>query len=62
MYEDLWDAKTAVDHLSGFNIQNRYITVLYHRQDKLTKRLDLERREAELREMQAKHGIDRNAL
>lgn len=23
-YEDIYDAKNAVDHLSGFNVQNRY--------------------------------------
>lgn len=58
----MWDAKTAVEHLSGFNIQNRYLIVLYHQQGKATKRQDLDRRERELREMQAKHGIDRDAL
>ena len=58
----MWDAKTAVEHLSGFNIRNRYLIVLYHQQGKATKRQDLDRRERELREMQAKHGIDRDAL
>ena len=28
MYEDIYDAKTAVDHLSGFNVANRYLIVL----------------------------------
>ena len=30
VYEDIYDAKNAVDHLSGFNIGGRYIIVLYH--------------------------------
>lgn len=25
VYEDIFDAKNAVEHLSGFNVQNRYI-------------------------------------
>ena len=30
VYEDIYDAKTAVDHLSGFNVQGRYLIVLYY--------------------------------
>lgn len=28
VYEDIYDAKAAVDHLSGFNVGGRYLTVL----------------------------------
>jgi len=28
VYEDIFDAKNACDHLSGFNVQNRYLVVL----------------------------------
>lgn len=35
VYEDIFDAKNAVDHLSGFNIGGRYLIVLYHQQAKL---------------------------
>jgi pre-mRNA branch site protein p14 len=30
VYEDLIDAKNACDHLSGFNLQGRYLVVLYY--------------------------------
>ena len=30
VYEDIFDAKNAVEHLSGFNVANRYLIVLYH--------------------------------
>ena len=30
VYEDIYDAKNAVDHLSGFNVCNRYLIVLYY--------------------------------
>ena len=30
VYDDIHDAKTAVDHLSGFNVGGRYLIVLYY--------------------------------
>ncbi|CAM9755434.1 unnamed protein product [Chrysoparadoxa australica] len=30
VYEDIYDAKAAVDHLSGFNVCGRYLVVLYY--------------------------------
>lgn len=30
VYEDIYDAKTACDHLSGFNVLGRYLVCLYH--------------------------------
>ena len=29
IYEDIFDAKSACEHLSGFNVGGRYLTVLY---------------------------------
>jgi len=58
VYEDIYDAKTAVDHLSGFNVCGRYLVVLYYQQTKMQKRLDTEREMKELAEMRAKLGID----
>jgi len=37
VYEDIYDAKNAVDHLSGFNVGGRYIIVLYHNDKKKKK-------------------------
>ncbi|KAK9382848.1 splicing factor 3B subunit 6-like protein [Kockiozyma suomiensis] len=34
VYDELQDAKTACDKLSGFNFQSRYLVVLYHQPDK----------------------------
>lgn len=39
IYEDIYDAKNAVDHLSGFNVCGRYLIVLYYQQSKM-KRAD----------------------
>ncbi|VDN88683.1 unnamed protein product [Brugia pahangi] len=30
VYEDIFDAKNACEHLSGFNVSNRYLVVLYY--------------------------------
>jgi hypothetical protein len=30
VYEDIYDAKAAADHLSGFNVANRYLIVLFY--------------------------------
>merc|ERR1712060_339108 len=58
IYEDIYDAKNAVDHLSGFNVCGRYLVVLYYQQTKMQKRLDTEREQRELAEMREKLGID----
>jgi len=31
VYEDIYDAKSAVDHLTGFNVAGRYLVVLYYK-------------------------------
>lgn len=35
VYEDIFDAKNACDHLSGFNVCNRYLVVLYFQPNKV---------------------------
>ena len=40
VYEDIYDAKTAVDHLSGFNVCGRYLIVLYYQPSKMQKKLE----------------------
>jgi len=30
VYEDIYDAKGAVEHLGGFNVMGRYLVVLYY--------------------------------
>lgn len=41
MYEDIYDAKTAVEHLSGFNVANRYLIVLYYNHNKHSKKVTI---------------------
>jgi len=37
VYEDILDAKNALEHLSGFNVAGRYLIVLYHQPEKMKK-------------------------
>ena len=38
VYEDIFDAKVAVDTLSGFNVLGRYLIVLYYHPSKFAKK------------------------
>ena len=40
VYEDIYDAKAAADHLSGFNVANRYLIVLFYQPARQAKKLD----------------------
>lgn len=51
VYEDIYDAKNACEHLQGFNILGRYLIVLYYQQNKVTKKMNLQKKEEELREL-----------
>ncbi|KAF5175424.1 Splicing factor 3b subunit 6-like protein [Thalictrum thalictroides] len=60
VFEDIYDAKTAVEHLSGFNVANRYLTILYYQPTKITKKTDLKKKEEEMAKLQAKYGVSSN--
>mmetsp|Transcript_39098 Transcript_39098/g.44587 ORF Transcript_39098/g.44587 Transcript_39098/m.44587 type:complete len:84 (+) Transcript_39098:340-591(+) len=51
VYEDIYDAKAAVDHLSGFNIGGRYLVVLYYQPAKFQKRQEAEEKQQEIIEL-----------
>ncbi len=56
VYEDIFDAKNACEHLSGFSMQGRYLIVLYYQPDREAKKRELERQQRELEEIKAKMG------
>lgn len=58
VYDDIYDAKAAVDHLSGFNVANRYLIVLYYNATRKNKKTSLKEKEEEVRKMQEKYGVD----
>jgi hypothetical protein len=47
----IYDAKVAVDHLSGFNVGGRYLVVLYYQPGKFERRTQLEEKEKDLQEL-----------
>ncbi|KAF7332061.1 RNA-binding domain-containing protein [Mycena kentingensis (nom. inval.)] len=60
VYDDVMDAKNALDHLNGFHLQERYIVVLYHmpaKQDAAAAKAEIARREEELSKLKSKHNI-----
>lgn len=62
VYEDIFDAKNACDHLSGFNVCNRYLVVLYYQASKAFKKTDLEKKQEEIDKMKSKYGINTEDL
>ena len=51
IYEDIYEAKAAVDHLSGFNVGGRYLVVLYYQPAKFEKRADAALKQKELEDL-----------
>lgn len=51
VYEDIYDAKRAVDHLSGFNVGGRYLVVMYYQPAKFQRKADNEEKKKELEEL-----------
>lgn len=58
VYEDIFDAKNAVQHLSGFNVKGRYLIALYYQKDKMAKVTTTKRKKEELEELKQKYGVD----
>lgn len=67
VYDDIFDAKNAVDHLNGFNVAGRYffplflliivgryLIVLYYQPTKMMKKPDLNIKKAELDKLKEK--------
>ncbi|OWF50073.1 splicing factor 3B subunit 6-like protein [Mizuhopecten yessoensis] len=57
VYEDIFDAKNACDHLSGFNVCNRYLVVLYFQSNKAFKKLDEAKKKEDNDRMKQKYGL-----
>lgn len=57
IYEDIYDAKNAVDHLSGFNVCGRYLIVLYYQVTKMAAGPDNNTKRKQIDEMKNKYGV-----
>eukprot|EP00111_Clytia_hemisphaerica_P015585 TCONS_00045991-protein len=57
VYEDIFDAKMACDHLSGFNVCNRYLIVLYYQPTKMFQKMDKEKKQDQIDKLKEKYGV-----
>ncbi len=57
IYEDIYDAKAALDHLNGFNVLGRYLIVLYYQHSKMVRAIDNAAKKKELDELKARFGM-----
>lgn len=55
-YEDIYDAKNAVDHLNGFNIGGKFLIAVYFQKEKMMKRIETRRARQELENLKKKIG------
>lgn len=58
VYEDIFDAKQACDHLSGFNVVGRYLVVLYYQASKAFAVVDRTKKRDEIDRMKEKYDVD----
>ncbi|KAM0683330.1 Splicing factor 3B subunit 6 [Mitosporidium daphniae] len=56
VYEDIFDAKNACEHLSGFNVQGRYLIVLYYQPIKQLKKMDMEKKREQIALLRQKYA------
>lgn len=57
IYEDIFDAKNACEHLSGFNVSNRYLVVLYYQATKAYRRMDTDKAKEKLEEVKGRYNL-----
>ena len=57
VYEDIFDAKNACDHLSGFNVCNRYLVVLYYQATKAQNKINVDKEEKLIEKAKQKYGL-----
>merc|ERR1712137_542140 len=57
VYEDIFDAKNACERLSGYNVADRYLIVLYHQQERMKKPMDVNKKSQEIQTLKEKYGV-----
>ncbi|KAJ1927863.1 Splicing factor 3B subunit 6 [Tieghemiomyces parasiticus] len=57
VYEDIFDAKTACDHLQGFNLMGRYLIVAYYQAGKASRKAEIEQKEKEIQEIKSRYEL-----
>ena len=60
VYEDIYDAKNACEHLSGFNLMGRYLVILYYQPVKQQRKIQLKKQEEEIEEIKRQLDIEQS--
>merc|ERR1719203_476566 len=58
VYDDIYDAKNAMDHLSGFNVAGRYLVLLYYNPVKMQQKIDNKAKQEDILRMKRKYGVE----
>merc|ERR1712216_80552 len=54
VFEDIFDARAACEHLSGYNVQGRYLILLFHHDTNKDSKEDMTSKEMEVRTLTQK--------
>ena len=57
MYDDIFDAKLAMDSLSGFNVDGRYLVLLYYNSKNINRKEDLKLKGEENERLRKLYGV-----
>merc|ERR1719197_1096859 len=58
VYDDIYDAKNAMDHLSGFNVAGRYLVLLYYNPAKMQQKVDARAKREDIDKLKRKYGVE----
>merc|ERR1719261_1562958 len=58
VYDDIYDAKNAMNHLSGFNVAGRYLVLLYYNPSKMANKTDNNKKREDIDRLKKKYGVD----
>merc|ERR1719152_1046336 len=58
VYDDIYDAKNAMDHLSGFNVAGRYLVLLYYNPSKMNAKVDAKSKKEDIDRLKKKYGVE----
>merc|ERR1712060_646668 len=57
VYDDIYDAKNAMDHLSGFNVAGRYLVLLYYNPVKMQQKIDARAKRDDIDRLKRKYNV-----
>merc|ERR1711865_424502 len=57
VYDDIYDSKNAMDHLSGFNVAGRYLVLLYYNPAKMNQKMDAGRKREEIDKLKKRYNV-----